>query len=248
MKNRQRIISMMFIIITLLAYLPTFAFAKTSYKNITFNKWFSLNEKTAKNTVYKIKLTSDSVITIEYKNKDDRSDRYDFDIFNDIECDDDIDVYGDIIVLTKGTYYLKARNRGSSVSSWGTSTVSTENCTVRFKKKSVKSINKSNTSPEKAITLKPNKEIELAFTRNDAKARWYKISLTKTKKIFIYSNRSINFELYDNNANRIDSDMYWTGDKGRTFKKYKKGNYYITINANLPFAEEGGSYCKLYWR
>ena len=242
MKNRQRIISTMLILITLLVYLPTSAFAKISYKNLTFNKWFSINEYIAKNTIFKLKLTSDSVITIDHKRKDNE---YWFDIFNDKECDDDIDVWGSKIVLIKGTYYLKARLAGGTL---GKST----NNTVRFTKKSVKSINKSNTSPEKAITLKPNKEIELAFTKNDTKARWYKIQLTKAKKIFLFPNGTFDFKLYDNKAKLIESTIYWTaneeGIKGRTVKKYKKGTYYITIEDSLPFSEEGGRYLKVYWR
>lgn len=148
--------------------------------------------------------------------------------------------------MIKGTYYLKAKSNGAATGIW------TINNTVRFTKKSVKAINKSNTSPEKAITLRPNKEIELAFTKNDTKARWYIIKLTKAKKIFLFPNGTFDFKLYDNKAQLIDSTILWThneeGIKGRTVKKYKKGTYYITIEDSLPFSEEGGSYLKVYWR
>lgn len=124
------------------------------------------------------------------------------------------------------TYYLRIKNVS-------------DRAAVKYTQTSVSE--KSGSSRKKAVTVKQNKTIKGTIAVNDSKADWYKINVTKTKKVKFYikgnATGNLKMQVYKSNGkqygyeNTILSDL----NESRTFVstgvngKMPKGTYYIKI-------------------
>lgn len=258
MKQGKRLIAIILVLVTVLAVLPASAFASNKYKTLKFNKWYNLNRSQSNMIIYKLKVSEDSLITIEWKGNNYNNPIYGI-IYKDRNCNIEIDSFLDNyskskgsskIVLYSGTYYIAMFEDSYS---WKTTQ-------IRATKQSIKSIiNEKNTTYKKAVTLKPNKIIELFFTKNNNKQRWYKIKLTKTQKISLYTYSSgLSYHIFDNSLKDITPNGgSVTVYPGREFLKLiphiklAKGTYYLMFDTDEDDIEEmkdRGIYYKLYWQ
>lgn len=131
-----------------------------------------------------------------------------------------------IFGVKKGTtYYVKFENEGGSAK-------------VKLSAKAVKE--KSGSSRKKAVSLKAGKTVGGVLEAGSKTNDWYKIKLTKKKKIKVTvddknMNGATEVNVYDSKGKKVYANI----------DKLKKGTYYIKVSRNSSKAS--GSY-KLKWK
>lgn len=248
MKNYQRTVAIMIAFITILALLPVSAFASYKVEPLKYNYWYSLKEDVS--TVYKVKVTADTILTVNWKNNSGES--Y-VNVYPDKECDESI-IYGFLhnaysmssgtngMILYRGTYYIYMSDDYNKTK-------------VKFSKK-VNTINKQNYCINKAITMTKNKKYQYSQSKNINYKRWYKIKLTKSQEITMVvhgldNDYGYNYTLYDSNFNRINcEDSEKNGTITITTRgKQPKGIYYLALyEDDLDDLMDKGNYYSIYWK
>lgn len=242
MKNCQKTVAIMMVFITIVALLPVSAFASYKVEPLRYNYWYSLKEDVS--TVYRVKVTADTIFTVNWKNN--RGESY-VAVYPDKECDESsiyrfldsgysISSGTDGMVLYRGTYYILMGDYDNKAK-------------VKFSKKP-NTINKQNYCISKAITMTKNKKYEYSQSKSINYKRWYKIKLTKSQEISIVGYDSeYGITLYDSNFNRINCKY---SEKNRTITtrgKQPKGIYYLALNEDdLDYLMDKGYYYSIYWK
>ena len=216
MKNIQKSVAVIMAFIIILALLPVSAFASYKVEPLKYNYWYSLKEDVR--TVYRVKVTADTILTVNWKNN--RGESY-VGVYPDKECDES-SIYRFLdsdyrmgegtngVVLYRGTYYIFMRDDDNKAK-------------VKFSKKP-NTINKQNYCISKAITMTKNKKYEFSQSKNINYKRWYKIKLTKSQEISIVGfGRDYDYTLYDSNFNRINCKYSEKNDTITTRGKQPKG-------------------------
>lgn len=260
MRQSKRFIALFLVVISLVVLLPFSAYASFSYKTLNYGRWYDLNKSSSNVTIYRLKVSEDSLITIEWKGFQ-TGEIYGA-IYRDKECFDEMECFLDDysgktgivrFVLYSGTYYIGMMEKGS-----GKNTTK-----VKVTKQSVRSINKgkNNISQKRAILLKQKKVIELAFTKNDNKPRWYKIKPTSSRVSF-YISDSFPFRIYDENLNEVEGSYggysgfssFDSSDVNKGYSRFTPGfrfkqkTYYLVIDPRDNDISETGMYVKFYWK
>ena len=178
MNRTRKLVALMLAVLLLLATLPAAGLADSfKVETLKLNQWYSLRDYSSNMTIYKLKVTGDTIVSFNWKGikKDSWSDMY---IYRDKSCNDEIAYRSisnaasgsDAFVLYSGTYYIQMYD-------------GKESGKVKFSTKKPVTINKPNYCMGKAITVKAGKKVEIAQTKRDNYYRWYKIKLLKTQSI-----------------------------------------------------------------
>ena len=242
MKRCRRTLFVMLVAITLISILPVSAFASYKVEPLKYNYWYSLKEDVS--TVYKVKVTADTILTVNWKNNRGESSVI---VYPDKECNESsIYRYLDSdyskssgtngTVLYRGTFYIYMDDYDNKAK-------------VKFSKKP-NTINKQNYCISKAITMTKNKKYEYSQSKNINYKRWYKIKLTKSQEISIVGyDRGYDYTLYDSNFNRINCKYSENSRTITTRGKQPKGIYYLALHEeDLDYLMDKGYYYSIYWK
>lgn len=102
--------------------------------------------------------------------------------------------------------------------------------------------NKTNYCRARAISLTADKKVTVIQTPDIDYNRWYKITLTKAKKLKITSNHMPRITVSNKNGSVISFGSYNSTTKSVTStNKLPKGTYYICVNAFNYIAAEGNA-------
>lgn len=243
MNRTRKLVALMLAVLLLLATLPTAGLAD-SYRveTLNLNQWYRLQDSSSSMTIYKLKVTGDTIVNINWKNIKTNNNFAYLSINRDKSCDNTIASSGIYdtssgtvgYVLYSGTYYIRMYDRKESGK-------------VKFSTKKAATINKPNYCMGKAITVKAGKKVEIAQTKSDNYYRWYRIKLPKAQSITFSGLDEYDFTLYDRNLNKISCS-----DRGNvcvTQGLQPKGTYYLEINrAYLYELSETGKYTAFSWK
>jgi len=177
MKHMQRTVALVLALVVVMAAFSTCALAADRYRVETLKKgtWYKVPYEDKANTIYKLALSADSIVTVNWKGN--KTGNANFDIYTDQKCnnnvryciDDDKLSGSEIYVFTKGTYYIQMYE-DQVYEDQGRPT-SQVKVTVQ------KAVNQSNYCRAKAVSLKRNKTVKIAQTSNYCYDRWYRITL-----------------------------------------------------------------------
>lgn len=200
------------------------AMAATTTKTLKQNAWYT--QKANAGYVYnKITVPNDGYITITVE-KNSKSDYVWIDLYDSKKSYIAEPVYNSddkkVVVnypVRKGTYYLEGVGYRA----------------YKYKWKFTKTVNKTNYSASKAISLNANKEVIVVNTPKDSYDRWYKIKLTKKKSIECWITGNDSAYIYDDELESVE--MRYDSDEKCYYssKKLAKGTYYVRIAANHYF-------------
>ena len=220
MKRIQRTTALLLALLTLLAAfsVPAFA-ASTKVVTLQTGKWHKIT-KSDQNTLYELKLSADSIVTLNWKEK---KEYCDVEFYDSAKANNSIfyasfdDASGTyIIAMSKGTYYIQMCELG-------------DNPTAQIKITTQKAVNPSNYCRAKAIALKAGQTVKIAQTADYFYSRWYKITVPKKKTVTITTNegRAENIILYDSKMRQVGCTS--GSKKVITEDKIDKGTYYIRV-------------------
>ena len=121
------------------------------------------------------------------------------------------------------TYYIRIR------STWTLLNISVKETAVK---------EKSGATKKKAISIKSGKTVKGTIQTGSKAIDWYKLKITKAKKVYIAvkgsSNNAIHIDIYDSKGEKIfyrGSDFYGYGYNGFiSMNKLSKGTYYIGVS------------------
>ena len=242
MSNTRKFFVLLLATLLLLAALPLAGLA-ASYKvqALELNQWYNLGEYSGDMTIYKLKVTGDTIVSFSWKGIKPGNWSY-MHLYRDKACNDSIGGY-DIsgtssgsggFALYTGTYYIQMYDEKE----WGK---------VLFSTKKAAAINKPNYCISKAVTIKAKKKVEIAQTRKNNYTRWYRIKLNDTQSITFSGLSEYNFTLYDRNLNKISCS-----DRGGvcvTEGLQPKGTYYLEVDrAYLSDLMQKGQYTVFSWK
>ena len=121
----------------------------------------------------------------------------------------------DKIPVDKGTYYF-----GS------------DDYDIRFKYSFQSVPMPKNYCAKKAVKLKAGKTVTAWITKQHYYCRWYKIKLTKKKKITFWSNGFV--DVYSSDYNKVKVEKRSSGGTKCVTGKQKKGTYYFRVRTSGP--------------
>lgn len=211
-------------------------------QTLKLNQWYNLQDYLSNMTIYKLKVTGDTIVSINWKNIKTNNNSAYLGINRDKSCNDEI-AYRYIaeatagsggFVLYSGTYYIKMYD-------------GKESGQVKFSTKKAVTVNKPNYCMSKAITVKARKKMEIAQSKSDNYYRWYRIKLSNTQSITFSGLKHYDFTLYDRNLNEIScSDRE---DVCVTQGMQPKGTYYLEVDrAYLSELAQKGKYIAFSWQ
>ncbi len=226
MKQMQRTVALVLALVVVMAAFSTGAFAASRYRVATLKKgtWYKVRSSDYANTIYKLVLSTDSIVTVNWKgNKSGEARSY---IYTNTKCDESISYCIDdespsgskMIALPKGTYYIQMYE-------WEDRPTTQVKVTVQ------KAVNQNNYCRAKAVNLKPNKTVKIAQTADYCYDRWYRITLNSKKTVTITTNEEMAecITLYDSKMQEIDCTS--GSRKVITEDPIKKGTYFIRVRA-----------------
>ena len=245
MKQMQRTVALVLALVVVMAAFSTGALAADSYRVETLKKgtWYKLPSGSSDNTIYKLALSTDSIVTVKWKgNKTGEAILY---FYPNTKCDDYIKhcIYdkepsgSEMVPLTKGTYYIQMYEYK-------------EEPTTQVKVTVQKAVNQNNYCRAKAVSLKPNKTVKIAQTADYCYDRWYRIRLNSKKTVTITTNEgnADYIRLYDSKMQRVDCTS--GSRKVITEDPIKKGTYFIRVMSPDDYFyvdEYVGTYITLSW-
>ena len=242
MSNTRKFFVLLLATLLLLAALPLAGLAE-SYKvqTLELNQWYNLEEYSRDMTIYKLKVTGDTIVCFNWKGIKPET-WSNIHLYRDKTCNDLIDGcdisetssgFGGF-VLYSGTYYIQMYDRKESGK-------------VLYSTKKTAAINKPNYCVSKAVTVKSGKKVEIAQTKKDNYTRWYRIKLKDTQSITFSGLSQYDFTLYDRNLNKISCS-----DRGGvcvTEGLQPKGTYYLEVDrAYLSYLMQYGKYTVFSWK
>ena len=243
MNHTRKLFALMLAVLLLLAALPAAGLADSfKVQSLKLNQWYSLQDYSGNMTIYKLKVTGDTIVSINWKNIKTNNNFAYLSINRDKSCDDTIASSGIYdtssgtlgYVLYPGTYYIQMYD-------------GKESGKVKFSTKKPVTVNKPNYCMGKAITVKAGKKVEIAQTKRDNYYRWYRIKLPKTQSITFSGLEQYGFTLYDRNLNEISCSK--RGDVCVTQGMQPKGTYYLEVNrAYLSNLAQKGVYTAFSWK
>ena len=121
----------------------------------------------------------------------------------------------DNIVLQKGIYYF-----GLSYSNGGA---------AAFKYKFTKYVNKANYKSSKALAWNANKKIAIVQTPGHNYTRWYKIKLTKKKRVYVWGADNVAMLDAKHQYVKVAENNNADGYAYASYEKLKPGIYYIAF-------------------
>ena len=243
MNRTRKLVALMLAVLLLLATLPVAGLADSfKVQTLKLNQWYNLQDYSSNMTIYKLKVTGDTIVSINWKNIKTNNNFAYLSINRDKSCNDTIASSGIYdtssgtlgFVLYSGTYYINMYD-------------GKESGQVKFITKKAVTINKPNYCMGRAITVKARKKVEIAQTKRDNYYRWYRIKLSNAQSITFSGLRQYDFTLYDRNLNEINCSN--RGDVCVTQGMQPKGAYYLEVNrAYLSELAQKGKYTAFSWK
>lgn len=243
MNRTRKLVALMLAFLLLLASLPVAGLADSfKVQTLKLNQWYNLQDYSSNMTIYKLKVTGDTIVSINWKNIKTNNNFAYLSINRDKSCDDTIASSGIYdtssgtlgFVLYSGTYYINMYD-------------GKESGQVKFSTKKAVIVNKPNYCMGRAITVKAGKRVEIAQTKRDNYYRWYRIKLSNTQSITFSGLGQYDFTLYDRNLNEISCSN--RGDVCVTQGMQPKGAYYLEVNrAYLSDLAQKGEYTAFSWK
>lgn len=246
MKHTHRILALLLALSTLVCLLPASGLADNKVKPLVFNTWYPTQKPNpGAMTVYRLKLTSESVIYVWWKGASGKSTFAEVDFCRDEDCsycvagvDISAPASGNTgVVLYPGTYYVAVMDvvGGSK---------------VKFTRLKASTLSPSNTTAARAIAINAGKPTEIIFDKKHRAPRWYKFRLSKKQTVRIFGNCS-NLTLYNSKMKKLPLRVKWDSkkavEKRETKEKLSKGTYYIKVQQDL-YSPDCGGFCSIYWR
>ncbi len=134
------------------------------------------------------------------------------------------------IALPKGTYYFGQGYNDKNLA---------------FKYKLYKYVNKPNYKSSKALNWNANKKLAIVQLPGHSYPRWYKIKLTKKKRVYIWgADHAVMLDAKHKSV-RVESNNYADGYTYGSYEKLKPGIYYIGI---IPDYSRNGSVEIVWWK
>lgn len=247
MKQIQRRAALALALALLLALVPANALAANKVKTLKTNTWYATQEPDPDNmTVYKLKLTAESVVYVSWKNAHAKSTFAEVDFCEDRDCsyvDAMVEFYAPSsgkrgVVLYPGAYYVAAMDviRGSK---------------VKFTTLKASYLNPKNTTSAKATAINSGKTTEVVFDRRNAKPRWYKLRLTRKQAVTLCGDCA-GITLYTSAMKKVPMRKGWdsknAADKWVSKSKLGKGTYYIKYSDAYGLTSDAGNYYAFYWK
>lgn len=244
MKQMQRTVALVLALLVVMAAFSTCAFAADRYRVETLKKgtWYKVPYEDKANTIYKLALSADSIVTINRKGNNSGEAYVLF--YTNKKCEgssinDDYRTSGtEIFSLAKGTYYIEMYDD------------LTEKPDTQVRITVKKAANQDNYCRAKAVSLMPNKTVKIAQTSNYCYDRWYRITLNSKKTVTITTNEGEagNISLYDSKMQRVVCTR--GSRKVITEDPIKKGTYFIRVTSYDDYDYVGeyvGTYMTLSW-
>ena len=242
MNRSRKLVALILAVLLLVATLPAAGLADSfKVQALKLNQWYSLRPYSDNMTIYKLKVTGDTVVSFNWKDINTEG-WSSFSIYRDKTCNDQLTYHGiyeaasgsGAFVLYSGTYYIQMFD-------------SEERGKVKFSTKKAVTVNKPNYCMSRAITVKAGKNVEIAQTKSDNYYRWYRIKLPQTQSITFNGLEQYDFTLYDRNLNEISCSDH--GDACVTQGLQPKGTYYLEIDrAYLSDLAQKGEYTAFSWK
>jgi len=224
MKRTRRFIALLLATILMLFTLAPSALAAYKVQAVKLNQWYTLRDSSPNMTIYRLKVTGETVVYFNWKNYDTESNWGGIFLYYDKACSSSVDLVSfsdsssgkDALVLYSGTYYIKMYDYN-------------ERTKVKITTKPATKLNQSSFCMANASSLKAGKKAEFAQTRKFNYSRWFKIKLTKAQVITFYGRLGY-YTLFDKNSNEISCER--RSDQYITSGSQAKGTYYLKIESN----------------
>lgn len=246
MKQTRKLIALLLVLAALLTALPAGALAANKVKTLKYNTWYSTQEPAPDGmTVYKLKLSAETLVYVSWKGASGYSSFAEVDFCRDKGCSYVIagaELYAPAsgktaAVLYPGTYYIAMMDdvRGSK---------------VRFTALSASKLKPKNLTSAKATAIKSGRDTEILFDKKNAKARWYKLKLTKKQAVSIYGNLD-GVTLYNSKLKKQALRSGWDSKRAvsklTSKTKLAKGTYYLKITEGESLSQ-CGKYRSFFWK
>lgn len=224
MKHLRRTLSLLVALLLIASALPAGGLAETVSKVVTLktNAWITAGRHANQMPAYQLTLTQDSVVTVSWRNADKKTlfawaydnkgctgNRY---CVNTTSLASGTNEYA----LAKGSYYIQFYDYNN-------------NSQLRVTVKPVKKTGVTNYCAATATPLKAGKTVQVAQSANYSHARWFKIQLSKAKKISVtVTPTGAGVTLYNAKLGALP----YTVSSGKTESREKlpKGTYYIKVS------------------
>lgn len=242
MKHISRVVVLLLVVACVLGSVTAFA---DSYRVATLKKdtWYKLSVRDKAFTVYKLNLTADSIVTVQWKNN--TAGEGSVYLCTDKSCDDSIysfvessEVKGSgTIALSRGSYYFR-------MFEWD------DKPHTQVKITAQKATNQDNYCRARAIALQPNKVVKIAQTPDYNYSRWYRIQLPQKKTVTITTNdeKAEYISLYNSKMQYVSCA---SGSKTVISEDpLPKGTYFIRVTSFGRYDsinEYVGSYITMKW-
>ncbi len=230
----KKLLSMcMAMLVLVIALMPApVSAADYTIKTLNAGTWAkaSYNYNTGKSTYYMITVPKSGALTFTLQSDDNysgvgifksKSDAVNYTFKNSVRWVNYSDKSKSVAV-DAGTYYLR---------------VEADKCKYSFKA----TANKANYRKTKALALKAGTKLWIAQSPNANYSRWYKITTTSKKKLYIASNwgryysNVENIAIYNSKGKRIETIANGSELKICTKSKMPKGTYYICVSTTYSY-------------
>lgn len=192
--------------------------ATLSDSAIQFGKWYSV----AKKGTFVITLTDDSIVTLSWKNGDERvvfyRENYPYGYIND----DIVQSHG----APKGSYRVSL-----AAGSYTLKVSAEEGSKAKYRVTAEKAVNAMNWGKKSAIEVAAKTTVKISQTIDNGYPRWYKITLPKAQVVRLYVQEDI--MMYDSESNPIEINDHITPKK--TEERLPAGTYYIQL---VPYRDD----------
>jgi len=218
--------------------------------SLKMGTWYSLKTEKKSNSVFKLTLSQDSLLSCKTRGPEKDDDILEFELFDNKNCDWSGYVGGfgisggsgtntHRIAVSKGTYYLKAYTHSSAAK-------------LKITGKAV--ARSANTTRAKAETLKKSTVATVIQFPDGAKKLWYKIKLTKKQSITVDPQAWSGYEhpgtvsIYNAKNKKVPVAFNKSDYVYKTKSKQPAGMYYICVRERDKYTSGEGGYMKFLWR
>ncbi len=212
----------------------------TTYVPLKMKKDYKLKPSTESTDIYKLNLTSDSIVILKWMNNTEFS--AGIEIYKNKECTigvahpwiRDKEKGSGQLTIPKGKYYIKMYDDNAK-------SIVSFNC--------MKLTTPKNISPAKATKLAANKTAYAALLPMQTKACWYKFSVSKRKNITFYFNsfNGYNFMLYDEDMRSAGGMSAGSGEYSID-RLLSRGVYYIAVISTGAASKYCGDAVSIKWK
>ena len=231
-------------LLLVIALIPMNAKAAVSFKGVASGTTVAMPAQGG-NNYYKIKLTEDSLLALQYSNVTLTS--Y-VKVYKEAAMENNLE-YTSIkgtgridLALKKGTYYINMYEGYSG---------STPTGKMKFSVVAANKINKDNYCRAKCIAVDAYAVQKICATPTYDYTRWYKFTIKSAKKVSVVTTEGLTyrFDILSTNLQRYNVDTTGNYTKITTRDKLAPGTYYIRVSEYGSYTEGvSGKYFTFKWK